>query len=68
MTAAYALAAVLTSMIVAKADWIRDAVDPVATGFGFLVLVVACVALGGIGPGIAASLLGFGVFNFYFLP
>jgi two-component system, OmpR family, sensor histidine kinase KdpD len=68
VTAAYVLAVVLTSLIVAKADAIREAVDPVATGFGFLVLVVACVALGGIGPGIAASLLGFGVFNFYFLP
>jgi two-component system, OmpR family, sensor histidine kinase KdpD len=68
VTAAYALAIVVTSLIVAKADSIRDAVDPVATGFGFLVLVVACVSLGGIGPGIAASLLGFGVFNFYFLP
>ncbi len=68
MTAAYTLAVVVTSLIVIGADAIRDAVDPVATGFGFLVLVVACVSLGGIGPGIAASLLGFGVFNFYFLP
>jgi len=66
--AAYVLAVVVTSLIVVRADAIRDAVDPVATGFGFLVLVVACVSLGGIGPGIAASLLGFGVFNFYFLP
>ena len=46
---------------------IRDNVDPVATGFGFLVLVVACVGLGGLGPGIVASLLGFVAFD-YLLP
>ncbi|MEX1262852.1 MAG: DUF4118 domain-containing protein [Actinomycetota bacterium] len=68
VAAAYGLAIVMTSAIVAGADVIREAVDPVATGFGLLVLVVACVSLGGLGPGIAASLLGFGVFNFYFLP
>ncbi len=67
-TVAYALAAGGTVAIVLAAPTIREGVDPVATGFGFLVLVVACVGLGGLGPGIVASVLGFLVFNFYFLP
>jgi two-component system sensor histidine kinase KdpD len=66
--AAYALAIAGTAVIVAGAPAIRDRVDPVATGFGFLVLVVACVGLGGLGPGIVASVLGFAAFNFFFLP
>ena len=66
--AAYVLAMLGIAMIAAAASPIRDRVDPVATGFGFLVLVVACVGLGGMGPGIVASVLGFAAFNFYFLP
>jgi two-component system, OmpR family, sensor histidine kinase KdpD len=66
--AAYAMGVVVTAVIVLAAPTIRDRVDPVATGFGFLVLVVACVGLGGLGPGIVASLLAFGAFNFFFLP
>lgn len=66
--AAYAIAVAGTAAIVLAASAIRDRVDPVATGFGFLVLVVACVGLGGLGPGIVASVLGFAAFNFFFLP
>lgn len=66
--AAYVLAVLVTAAIVVAAPAIRDRVDPVATGFGFLVLVVACVGLGGLGPGIVASVLGFVAFNFFFLP
>ena len=65
---AYSIAVVGTVAIVLAAPAIRERVDPVATGFGFLVLVVACVGLGGLGPGIVASVLGFAVFNFFFLP
>ena len=68
VAAAYALAVAGTAAIVLAAPAIRERVDPVATGFGFLVLVVACVGLGGLGPGIVASVLGFAVFNFFFLP
>ena len=68
VAAAYVLAVLLTAGIVLAAPEIRDRVDPVATGFGFLVLVVACVGLGGLGPGIVASVLGFAAFNFFFLP
>jgi K+-sensing histidine kinase KdpD len=66
--AGYLVAVSGTAAIVAAASQIRGHVDPVATGFGFLVLVVACVGLGGMGPGIVSSLLGFVAFNFYFLP
>ena len=66
--AASVLAIAGTGLVVAAASPIRDRVDPVATGFGFLVLVVACVGLGGLGPGIVASVLGFAAFNFFFLP
>jgi len=66
--AAYAVAVVVTVAIVLTASAIRQRIDPVATGFGFLVLVVACGGLGGLGPGIVASVLGFIAFNFYFLP
>ncbi|MET0800587.1 MAG: DUF4118 domain-containing protein [Actinomycetota bacterium] len=66
--AGYVLAVVGTALFVVSFLAIRDRVDPVATGFGFLVLVVACVGLGGLGPGIVASVLGFVTFNFFFLP
>ena len=46
----------------------RDDIDPLAKGFGFLVVVVAAAGIGGIGPGVVASVLGFIVFNFFFLP
>lgn len=68
VVAAYALAVAVTFAIVLAAEPIRERVDPVATGFGFLLLVLACVGLGGLGPGIAASILAFLAFNFYFLP
>jgi len=68
VVAAYVLAVVATGAIVLAAEPIRERVDPVATGFGFLLLVLACVGLGGLGPGIAASVLAFVAFNFFFLP
>jgi two-component system sensor histidine kinase KdpD len=47
---------------------VRGATTPLFQGFGFLVVVVAAAAVGGLGPGILASLLGFLGFNFFFLP
>lgn len=46
----------------------RDDIDPLTKGFGFLVVVVAAAGIGGIGPGVVTSILGFVVFNFFFLP
>ena len=46
----------------------RDDIAPLAKGFGFLVVVVAAAGIGGIGPGVVASILGFAAFNYFFLP
>ena len=47
VAAAYVLAVAGTAAIVLAAPAIRERVDPVATGFGFLVLVVAVSASAG---------------------
>jgi two-component system, OmpR family, sensor histidine kinase KdpD len=47
---------------------IRGATTPLFQGFGFLVVVVAAAAVGGLGPGVLGSILGFLAFNFFFLP
>lgn len=65
---AYALALAGTLGLVFAFLPLRDEVDPLAKGFGFLVVVVAAAGIGGIGPGVFASILGFVVFNFYFIP
>ena len=46
----------------------RDEIDPLSKGFGFLLVVVAAAGIGGIGPGVVASVFGFAVFNFFFIP
>jgi two-component system, OmpR family, sensor histidine kinase KdpD len=56
----FALAAVLVPF--------RDTLTPLSVGFGFLVVVVLAASLGGLGSGVAASVLGFLTFNFFFLP
>jgi two-component system sensor histidine kinase KdpD len=64
----YLLATVGTAAIVALLLPIRDDLTPLSAGFAFLALVVLTVAVGGLGPGIAASVLGFLAFNFFFIP
>jgi two-component system sensor histidine kinase KdpD len=64
----YLLATVGTIAIVALLLPIRDDLTPLSAGFAFLALVVLTVAVGGLGPGIAASVLGFLAFNFFFIP
>jgi two-component system, OmpR family, sensor histidine kinase KdpD len=46
----------------------RDQITPLSKGFGYLVIVVVAAAIGGLGPGIVASILGFMGFNFFFIP
>lgn len=46
----------------------RPDLTPLSKGFGYLVVVTAAAAIGGLGPGVAASILGSVLFNFYFLP
>jgi two-component system sensor histidine kinase KdpD len=46
----------------------RDQITPLSKGFGFLVVVVAAAAVGGLWPGVLASVAGFVVFNYLFIP
>ncbi|MGZ8567056.1 MAG: DUF4118 domain-containing protein, partial [Actinomycetota bacterium] len=65
---AYLVAVGGTFALAASLVPFRDDIDPLAKGYGFLVVVVAAAGIGGIGPGVLASVLGFVVFNFLFLP
>jgi two-component system, OmpR family, sensor histidine kinase KdpD len=47
---------------------IRGDLTPLSKGFFFLIVVVGAAWAGGLGPGILASVLGFTLFNFFFLP
>jgi two-component system sensor histidine kinase KdpD len=64
----YVLAVAGSAVLVISFLSIRDDIDSTSKAFGFLMLVVASVAVGGMGPGIAASILGFACFNYFFLP
>lgn len=66
--AGYLLATLGTVALVAAFHPFRDHLTPVTEGFTFLALVVLTVAVGGLGPGIVASVLGFLAFNFFFIP
>jgi two-component system, OmpR family, sensor histidine kinase KdpD len=47
---------------------VRNHTTLLSKGLGFLVVVVVASAVGGLGPGLLASLLGFLSFEFFFLP
>jgi two-component system sensor histidine kinase KdpD len=64
----YGVAVVGTVGLTAVFLPVRPDLTPLSKGFGFLCVVIAAAAIGGLGSGIAASLLGFVLFNFYFLP
>src|SRR6266508_4998412 len=66
--AGYAVATAGTLALTLALLAFRDQITPLSKGFGFLVVVVAAAGVGGLGPGILASLLGFLTFNFFFLP
>ncbi|HEX6673535.1 MAG TPA: ATP-binding protein [Actinomycetes bacterium] len=66
--AGYAVATLGTLALTLALLALRDQTTPLSAGFGFLVVVVAAAGIGGLGPGILASLLGFLTFNFFFLP
>ncbi len=66
--AGYAVATVGSVALTLGLLAFRDDTTPLSKGFGFLVVVVAAAATGGLGPGILASLLGSLTFNFFFLP
>ncbi len=65
---AYAVAVGSTAALIALFLPLREDLEPLTKGFGFVVPVVAAAWIGGIGPGVLASLLGFVAFNFFFIP
>jgi len=66
--AGYAIAFVGTGGLVAALLPFRGSIRPLSLGFVFLALVVVSAGVGGIGPGIVASVLDFLAFNFFFIP
>jgi two-component system sensor histidine kinase KdpD len=66
--AGYFAAVAGTALAIAIFLPFRDNITPLSKGFGFLAIVVAAAAIGGLGPGVTASILGFVVFNFLFIP
>jgi two-component system, OmpR family, sensor histidine kinase KdpD len=66
--AGYALAVIGTGILAAALLPVRDNLTPLSKGFGFLVVVVLAAWVGGLGPGLVASLIGFVTFNYFFLP
>jgi two-component system sensor histidine kinase KdpD len=64
----YAVAILGTLGLVAVLLPFRHQITPLSKGFGFVIPVVVSAAIGGLGPGITASVLGFLTFNFFFLP
>jgi two-component system sensor histidine kinase KdpD len=64
----YALAVAGPALIVAAFLPLRADVEPLTVGFAFLVVVVCSAAVGRLGPGMAASIVGFLAFNFFFIP
>ncbi len=67
-TLAYAVAVIGTAALTAVLLPFRDDLTPLSKGFGFLVVVAVAAAIGGLGPGLAASVLGFVTFNYFFIP
>lgn len=68
LAAAYILATLGCIALTAALLPFRDTTTPLSEGFGFLVVVVVAASVGGLGPGMLASVLGFLMFNFYFIP
>lgn len=66
--AGYLVATLGTVALTAALLPFRNGIAPLSKGFGYLVVVVAAAAIGGLGPGILASVFGFLSFNFFFLP
>lgn len=64
----YVVAAGATMALSAALLPLRDDVTALSKGLGFLLVVAAAAAVGGLWPGVAASVLGFVVFNYLFIP
>jgi two-component system, OmpR family, sensor histidine kinase KdpD len=66
--AGFAIAVAGTAVLTLALLPFRNDLTPLSKGFGYLCVVVAAAAIGGLGPGILASFLGFFSFNYFFLP
>ena len=66
--AGYAAATLGTVALTLGLLGVRDHTTLLSKGLGFLVVVVVAAAVGGLGPGLLASLLGFLSFNLFFVP
>ncbi len=64
----YVLAVAGSAALVAVFLPSREDVTTLSHGFAFLALVVLTVAVGGLWPGVVASVLGFLSFNYFFIP
>src|SRR3989440_7918457 len=64
----YVVATAGTAALTAALLPFRGDIAPLSKGFGYLAVVVAAAAIGGLGLGIVASFLGFLTFNFFFIP
>jgi len=64
----YALAVFGTAALVLVLIPVRDDIEPLSKGWAFLTLVVLCTMVGGLGPGVVASVLAFLTYNYFFLP
>jgi K+-sensing histidine kinase KdpD len=65
---AYVISVVGTAALTATLLPFRHHLTPLSVGFGYLIVVVVSAAVGGLGPGLVASLIGFVTFNLCFLP
>jgi len=66
--AGYLLATAGTGALVAILLPLRDDVDALSMGWAFLGLVVLATVVGGLGPGLTASILAFAAYNLEFFP
>jgi two-component system sensor histidine kinase KdpD len=64
----YAIAVLGTAAVTLAFIPVREETTSLSKGFAFLAVVVISASVGGLGPGIVASFLGFLEFNFFHLP
>ncbi len=64
----YLLGSVGVALVTLIAGPNRDRLNPVTVALSYLVIVLASATLGGMGPGIFVSVVGFLTLNFFFLP
>jgi two-component system sensor histidine kinase KdpD len=66
--AGYTVAVLGTAAVTVAFLPVREETTSLSKGFAFLAVVVISAAIGGLGPGILSSFLGFLAFNFFHLP